>query len=93
MGKFEANTTLRELRAYVSSNIDLPFRQFSMSMSFPRRDLTTEDDERTLLDLELVPTAVILILPSKNVRNAVAKNENNYLVPLLILIFNLIDEI
>ncbi|KAK0083349.1 hypothetical protein PV326_006757 [Microctonus aethiopoides] len=66
MGKFEANTTLRELRAYVSSNIDLPFRQFSMSMSFPRRDLTTEDDERTLLDLELVPTAVILILPSKN---------------------------
>ncbi|XP_054007262.1 UBX domain-containing protein 4 [Hylaeus anthracinus] len=66
MGQFEPTSTLRDLRAYVVQNIDLPFRQFAMSISFPRRDLTQEEDDKTLLELELVPTAVILILPKKN---------------------------
>lgn len=72
MGKFEASSSLRELRAYVMSNIELPFRPFALSMSFPRRDLTVNDDEKTLQELELVPTAVILILPMKNVSIAVS---------------------
>lgn len=66
MGHFESTSTLRDLRMYVVQNIDLPFRQFAMSISFPRRDLTQEEDNKTLLELELVPTAVILILPLKN---------------------------
>ncbi|TGZ47704.1 UBX domain-containing protein 4 [Temnothorax longispinosus] len=32
----------------------------------PRRELTFEENDKTLLELELVPTAVILILPLKN---------------------------
>lgn len=67
MGKFDANSTFGSLRSYVASNIELPFQQFAMSTSFPRRDLTAEDDSKTLEELELVPTAVILILPVKNV--------------------------
>lgn len=63
---FEPTTTLRELRTYVVQNIDLPFRQYAMSTSFPRRELTHEDDDKSLIELELVPTAVILILPLKN---------------------------
>ncbi|XP_076648022.1 UBX domain-containing protein 4 [Halictus rubicundus] len=66
MGQFESSNTLRDLRNYIVQNIDLPFRQFAMSISFPRRDLTAEEDDKTLLELELVPTAVILILPMKN---------------------------
>ncbi|KAK2585625.1 hypothetical protein KPH14_010250 [Odynerus spinipes] len=66
MGQFSPTSTLRTLRTYVAENINLPFRQFAMSTSFPRRDLTNEDDDKTLLELELVPTAVILILPLKN---------------------------
>ncbi|XP_076625131.1 UBX domain-containing protein 4 [Colletes latitarsis] len=66
MGQFEPTSTLRDLRTYVVQNIDLPFSQFAMSISFPRRDLTQEEDDKTLLELELVPTAVILILPMKN---------------------------
>ncbi|XP_053594345.1 UBX domain-containing protein 4 isoform X2 [Microplitis demolitor] len=65
-GSFQSTSTLRELRAYVVSNIELPFQQFSMSTSFPRRDLTQEDDDKTLTELQLVPTAVVLILPVKN---------------------------
>lgn len=33
-----------------------------------------EDDDKTLLELELVPTAVILILPLKNVISIYMKN-------------------
>ncbi|XP_043257213.1 UBX domain-containing protein 4 [Colletes gigas] len=66
MGQFEPTSTLLDLRTYVVQNIDLPFSQFAMSVSFPRRDLTQEEDDKTLLELELVPTAVILILPMKN---------------------------
>lgn len=66
-GQFEPSSTLRTLRNYVVENIELPFRQFAMSMSFPRRELTNEENDKTLLELELVPTAVILILPLKTV--------------------------
>lgn len=66
MGQFDPTSTLRALRTYVVQNIDLPFRHFAMSTSFPRKDLTHDDDDKTLLELELVPTAVILILPLKN---------------------------
>ncbi|KAL0103314.1 hypothetical protein PUN28_017533 [Cardiocondyla obscurior] len=64
--QFEPSNTLSTLRSYVTENISLPFRQFAMSTSFPRRELTNEENNKTLLELELVPTAVILILPLKN---------------------------
>lgn len=66
MGQFSPTSTLLSLRNYVAENINLPFRQYAMSTSFPRRELTNEDNDKTLLELELVPTAVILILPLKN---------------------------
>ncbi|XP_063978203.1 UBX domain-containing protein 4 isoform X2 [Diachasmimorpha longicaudata] len=91
MGKFEAMSTLRDLRAYVSSNIDLPFRNFSMSTSFPRRDLNAEDDERTLVDLQLVPTAVILILPLKNsttTKTVVSRDEGGFLSRFMWTVFS-----
>lgn len=66
MGQFEPSVTLGALRDYVLANIELPFQQFVMSTSFPRRNLLSEDDDKNLMDLELVPTSVILILPLKN---------------------------
>lgn len=67
MGQFEPTVTLGSLRNYVSTNIELPFQQYTLSTSFPRKDLFPEDDNKTLIELELVPTCVILILPLKNV--------------------------
>ena len=64
---FEASDTLAILRSYVTETIELPFRQFTMSSSFPRRDLAAVEDNKTLLELELVPSSVILILPLKSV--------------------------
>lgn len=67
-GQFDSTSTLGALRSYVVDNIELPFRNFALSTTFPRRDLTAVDDDKTLLELELVPTAVVLILPLRNVR-------------------------
>ncbi|XP_014236773.1 UBX domain-containing protein 4 isoform X1 [Trichogramma pretiosum] len=69
-GTFEATETLGTLRAYVTQNAQLPFRHFSMSSFFPRRDFTSADDSKTLSEMELVPSATILILPLKSSNTA-----------------------
>lgn len=66
-GTFESSSTLETLRTYVSENAQLPYRQFAMSSFFPRKDFTTADDNKTLLELDLVPSSTILILPIKYV--------------------------
>lgn len=65
--QFDSKTTLASLRNHVVANIQLPFTKFVMYTSYPRKDLTNEGSEKTLQDLELVPTAVILILPHRSV--------------------------
>lgn len=60
---FEPTTTMGEVRGYAANQLNLPFREFSMSTSFPRREFMVSDDSQTLCDVQLVPTAVILILP------------------------------
>nr|XP_046479752.1 UBX domain-containing protein 4 [Neodiprion pinetum] len=90
MGQFESTSTLGALRSYVLDNIELPFRQFALSTSFPRRDLTVDDDAKTLLELELVPTAVILILPLRNTNSTTAvtsAQDDGYLSRLMWAIF------
>ena len=72
-GTFDSTGTLSGLRTYVLQNAQLPFRHFSMSSFFPRRDFTSVDDNKTLLDLELVPSSVILILPVKSVSYLIFK--------------------
>lgn len=62
--EFEASATLSEVRAYISANLNLPFRTYSLSMTFPRREFAPEDNDSTLRDLELCPNAVIMILPA-----------------------------
>lgn len=79
MGQFDSTSTLGALRSYVVENIELPFRQFALSTSFPRRELTVKDDDKTLFELELVPTAVVLILPLRNTSstNVVASGQDD----------------
>ncbi|XP_063217752.1 UBX domain-containing protein 4 isoform X2 [Bacillus rossius redtenbacheri] len=62
--QFAASSTLAEVRRYVIGNIPLPSRDFTLSTTFPRRDLTPSDNGTTLQDLQLTPTAVILVVPA-----------------------------
>ncbi|XP_014271750.1 UBX domain-containing protein 4 isoform X2 [Halyomorpha halys] len=60
---FPPNTTLLQVRDFINNNIELSFSDYRLATTFPRREFTSDDDESTLLSLNLTPTGVILILP------------------------------
>uniref|UniRef100_T1IDE1 UBX domain-containing protein 4 n=1 Tax=Rhodnius prolixus TaxID=13249 RepID=T1IDE1_RHOPR len=60
---FPSETTLLQIREFIDNNIVLPFSEYLMATTFPRREFTARDNSRDLRSLQLVPSAVILILP------------------------------
>lgn len=66
---FPAEATLEEARTYVRQEVRPPFSNFSLCTTFPRRHFTEPDYSETLRDLELAPSAVLLILPEQAVSN------------------------
>lgn len=52
------------------------FTNFTLSTTFPRREFTDNDSNSTLYELELVPNAVILVLPLS--RGTVTTNSDNF---------------
>ncbi|CAH1403923.1 unnamed protein product [Nezara viridula] len=60
---FPPNTTLLQVRDFINNNIELSFSEYRLATTFPRREFTHDDNESTLLSLNLAPTGVILILP------------------------------
>lgn len=78
MHNFSSTSSLHDVRNYIISNLNLPYENFSLSTTFPRREFTTENGSQTLLELELVPNAVILILPLQH--GAVSTNTDSWLM-------------
>ncbi|XP_022904174.2 UBX domain-containing protein 4-like isoform X2 [Onthophagus taurus] len=72
--EFTPDTKLSDLKAYIRSNIALTFNNFLLATMFPRKEFSEEDDEKSLKDLELYPSAVLLILPLSH--GAVSTNSN-----------------
>lgn len=64
--EFSINDTLQFVIEYIKDNLKLPYSNFKLSTNFPRREFTSGDYTQTLLDLELIPNAVLLILPQNN---------------------------
>ncbi|XP_045538408.1 UBX domain-containing protein 4 [Papilio machaon] len=60
---FDVDTTLLELRRYVSTNLHLRQSEFSLWTAFPRQELTEEGS--TLRQLRLAPSAALLVLPRR----------------------------
>ncbi|CAH0552126.1 unnamed protein product [Brassicogethes aeneus] len=60
---FPSGDKLSVVRDYVAKNLHLTCTNYAMSTTFPRREFTEADNEKSLLDLELTPNAVVLILP------------------------------
>lgn len=78
---FPSENTLQDVRNYIRSNLNLPYNNFILSTTFPRREFGSVDNDHTLLDLELVPNAVVLILPISS--GAVTTNSQNFISNLL----------
>lgn len=64
--EFSIGDDLQTVIEYVKENLKLPFSNFKLSTTFPKREFLKGDYSQTLLDLQLTPNAVILILPQNN---------------------------
>lgn len=60
---FDANATLQDLHNYVVETVQPSFSNFTLSTTFPRREFTQEQYQSNLRELELAPSAVILVVP------------------------------
>jgi len=62
---FEADAPLSDVYAFVSDELETGFgRSFSLSTTYPRRQLDSEDMTSHLRDLGLAPSGTIMVLPS-----------------------------
>lgn len=61
--EFEISDSLQRVHQYIQNEMTLPFTNYTISTTFPRREFNESDNSQTLMDLGLVPNAVILILP------------------------------
>ncbi|TSM60543.1 UBX domain-containing protein 4 [Bagarius yarrelli] len=64
--QFPSETTLQEARQFAAQEVGNRFGHFSLATMFPRREFTAEDLEKTLLELELAPSASIVLLPQSS---------------------------
>lgn len=75
---FESSDTFATVRAYVKVVVvkGTGINDFTLSTAFPKHEFTDEDDNKTLLDLGLAPSAVILIIgkPSTGPAAVVARS-------------------
>ncbi|XP_064548186.1 UBX domain-containing protein 4 [Drosophila montana] len=75
---FPVMEPLTTVRGYVleellaGSNI----REFTLATSYPRREFKTEDETKTLVELNLVPNAVLLVLKSETTNRVVRSSSN-----------------
>ncbi|XP_060890412.1 UBX domain-containing protein 4 isoform X2 [Labrus mixtus] len=73
--QFPSQSRLQEARNFAVQEVGNRYGNFSLATMFPRREFTNEDLERTLLELELAPSASIVLLPqSSRPSNTVAQS-------------------
>ncbi|XP_016408717.1 UBX domain-containing protein 4 [Sinocyclocheilus rhinocerous] len=64
--QFPSETRLLEARQFAAQEVGNRYGQFSLATMFPRREFTAEDLEKSLLELELTPSASIVLLPQSS---------------------------
>ncbi|KAF7218063.1 UBX domain-containing protein 4 isoform X1 [Nothobranchius furzeri] len=61
--QFSSQTRLQEAWDFAAEQVGNRYGHFSLATMFPRREFTSEDLSRTMLELELNPSASIVVLP------------------------------
>ncbi|XP_054878355.1 UBX domain-containing protein 4 [Poeciliopsis prolifica] len=72
--QFLSQTRLQEAWDFAFEEIGNLYGDFSLAIMYPRREFTNEDLNKTLLELELVPSASIVVLPSRRPANTVTRS-------------------
>ncbi|ALC43398.1 CG8042 [Drosophila busckii] len=75
---FAASAALSSVRVYVRQELlaGSNIREFTLATSYPRREFSTEDEEKSLNELQLVPNAVILVLKREQINRVVRTGGN-----------------
>lgn len=70
---FSSSETFSVVRTFVEENVIVGsgIREFALATTFPKKEFKAEDNDKTLLELKLAPTAVILILPLDKIASRV----------------------
>lgn len=70
MHTFNASDKFQTLRTYVADSVVRDsVRHYTLASTFPRREYSAEDDDKSMSELDLTPSAVILIIPIEKSRN------------------------
>ncbi|XP_032423957.1 UBX domain-containing protein 4 [Xiphophorus hellerii] len=72
--QFLSQARLQEAWDFAFEEIGNLYGNFSLATMYPRREFTSEDLNKTLLELELVPSASIVVLPSRRPANTVTRS-------------------
>ncbi|XP_053114007.1 UBX domain-containing protein 4 [Hemicordylus capensis] len=73
---FPSNAPLEEARQFAVQTVGNTYGNFSLATMFPRREFTKDDYGRKLLDLELAPSASVVLLPAGRPATAVIQSSN-----------------
>ncbi|GFR86067.1 UBX domain protein 4, partial [Elysia marginata] len=72
--QFPATETFRTVQQFITQHLG---SEVSLSTSFPRRTFTAEDEEKTLQELQLAPSAAILVIPRGQSSNSVRSSTDS----------------
>ncbi|XP_077009786.1 UBX domain-containing protein 4 [Tamandua tetradactyla] len=62
--QFPSDAPLEEARQFAAQTVGNTYGNFSLATMFPRMEFTKEDYKKKLLDLELAPSASVVLLPA-----------------------------
>ncbi|XP_035994653.1 UBX domain-containing protein 4 isoform X5 [Fundulus heteroclitus] len=72
--QFPSQTRLQEAWNFAFEEIGSLYGNFSLATMYPRQEFTSEDLNKTLLELKLVPSASIVLLPSQRPTDTVTRS-------------------
>lgn len=87
---FGSSEPFSVVRTFVVENVIAAsaIREFALATTFPRKEFKADDDAKTLLELGLVPSAVILVLPLDKATSRKLPIQSSYgLLALLTTVF------
>lgn len=86
---FERDAPFSNVRSYVETIIvGSAIKEFALATTFPRREFKAEDDTKTVFELGLVPSSVLLVLPLDKATTRKLPLETSYgIVSMLTTIF------
>ncbi|XP_037066942.1 UBX domain-containing protein 4 [Peromyscus leucopus] len=81
--QFPSDALLEEARQFAAQTVGNTYGNFSLATMFPRREFTKEDYKRKLLDLELAPSASVVLLPAGRPATSIVHSSSRDLWTLL----------